>query len=65
MITPMRLPNGRNAASHLLGVAGSLIFALVVLIGKDRYDTTATFAGMLVYASTLLLLYASPPSTTT
>jgi hemolysin III len=48
-----------NAASHLLGVAGSLIFALVVLIGKDRYDTTATFAGMLVYASTLLLLYAS------
>lgn len=48
-----------NAASHLLGVFGALVFTITVILRRQGLANRTTFIGMFIYAATLLLLYSS------
>jgi len=48
-----------NFISHLIGAIASILFLVVVLIGRDRFIGTSTWIGMIIYGITLTLLYTS------
>ncbi|WP_422481722.1 PAQR family membrane homeostasis protein TrhA [Pleomorphochaeta sp. DL1XJH-081] len=48
-----------NSLSHGLGVLGAVVFLFLVATGRENFLHGRTWVGMLVYAATLILLYAS------